>query len=123
VPRDLAGFARELSDKAAADGCLPAGARFVAADGARGWLCPLTSRAGDRYELFLYFDGGAYQVKVVSPDVEGRADGHACHLFPGGIVCLGEGGAGMPTLAAAWGRSVVWANGFSIYQRTGTFPF
>ncbi len=115
---------REMRDRAAADGFLPPGSRFLAVDGARGWLCAVTSAAGDRYELFLYFDGSAYQAKVVAPDVEGCADRHACHLFPGGLICFGmDAGGGLPTLESAWAKSVLWVNGFSEYQRTGSFPF
>jgi hypothetical protein len=125
APADFAaGFTRELRDKAAADGCLPAAARFLKVDGARGWLYPVTTEQGDRYQLFLYFDGSAYQVKVVEPAVEVRDDNHACHLFPTGLVCLGQDPTGgMPTLASAFARSVLWANGFSAYLRTGEFPF
>lgn len=120
----VAGFTRELRDRAAADGCLPSAARYLRVDGARGWLYPVTTEQGDRYRLFLYFDGSAYQVKVVEPPVEGRDDNHACHLFPTGLVCLGKDATGgMPTLASAYARSVLWANGFSAYLRTGTFPF
>ncbi len=115
---------RELRDKAAAEGCLPAAARFLAVDGVRGWLYPVASEHGDRYQLFLYFDGGAYQVKVVSPGFEGRVDHHACHLFPSGLICFGPSASGgMPTLEAAFAKSVLWANGFSVYQRTGKFPY
>lgn len=115
---------RAMRDRAAADGCLPAEARLLEVDGVKGWLYPVASAHGDRYQLFLYFDGSAYQVKVVEPDVESRADPHACHLFPSGLICFGvEAGGGMPTLEAAYAKSVLWANGFSVYQRTGRFPF
>ncbi len=118
-----AGFTRELRDKAVAEGCLPAATRYLTVDGVRGWLCPIISEQGDRYELFVYFDGGAYQVKVVVPEVESRADPHACHLLPNGLICFGESASGgMPTLEAAWAKSVLWASGFSVYLRTGKFP-
>jgi len=84
----------------------------------------LVSELGDEYELFLYFDGGAYQVKVVSPDVEDGLSPHDCHLFADGRICLGDlAGGGMPTLEEAYARSVVWCNGFSVYLQNGKFPF
>ncbi len=117
-------LARENRDRMAADGCMPAAARHVTVDGARGWLYAVTSEPGDSYRLFLWFDGGAYQVKVVEPDVEGRTDNHACHLFPDGRICFGfDCGGGMPTLESAYARSVLWVNGFSVYRRTARFPF
>ena len=92
--------------------------------GARGWLYAVTTEQGDRYQLFLWFDGAAYQVKVVSPEVDRGADPEACHLLPGDRVCLGaEHGGGMPTIESAFARSVLWANGFSAWRRTGRFPF
>jgi hypothetical protein len=119
-----AGFTRVLRDQAVVEGKLPAETRYVSVDGARGWLYPVESELGDRYELFLYFDGSAYQVKVVSPDVEEGLSPHDCHLFPDGRVCLGDhAGGGMPTLEEAYARSVVWCNGFSVYLQRGRFPF
>jgi len=90
----------------------------------RGWLYPLSSELGDRFELFLYFDGNAYQVKVVSPTIEGEIDAHACHLFGDGRICFGQADAGgMPTLTEAYAKSVLWVNGYSAYLRTSSFPF
>ena len=84
----------------------------------------MTTRLGDRYQLFAWFDGSAYQVKVVEPDVERGADPHACHLFPDARICFGHGdGGGMPTLEQAYARSVLWANGFSVWIRGEPFPF
>ena len=70
------------------------------------------------------FDGSAYQVRVVEPEVGANPDPHACHLFPGARICLGEHpSGGMPTLVEAYSRSVVWCNGYGVYLRTGRFPF
>ena len=117
-----AGLTRAGRDRALAAACLPASAREVAVEGIRGRLYAVTSTAGDRYELFLWFDGSAYQVRVVAPDVWGRNDLHSAHLFADSRICFGpwEGG-GMPTLDAAFVRSVAWANGFSAYRRGGRF--
>jgi hypothetical protein len=119
-----AGFTRALRDQAVVDGSLPAQTRYLKVDGARGWLYPIRSELGDAYELFAYFDGSAYQVKVVSPDVEDGLSPHECHVFPDGRICLGDvAGGGMPSLEEAYARSVVWCNGFSVYVKTGRFPF
>ncbi len=125
---DLAGFAsgftRLLRDQAVVEGNLPATTRYLEVDGARGWLFPVTSEAGDAFQLFLWFDGSAYQVKLVRPVVDDRLDPHRCHLFPDGRICLSEAnGGGMPTLQGAFAKSVVWCNGFSVFRRTGSFPF
>jgi hypothetical protein len=118
------GFTRRLRDRAIVEAKLPGSTREVTADGARGWRYPVETDLGDRYELFLWFDGSAYQVKVLSPDVEGRCGLHACHLFPDGRICLGDDSTGgMPTLDGAYAKSVLWANGFSAYERTAMFPF
>jgi hypothetical protein len=121
---EATGFTRVVRDQAIVEAKLPGETRYVKAEGARGWLYPVTTAQGDRFRLFLYFDGGAYQVKVVDPDVEGRQDLHACHLFTDGRICFGEAdGGGMRTLEAAFAKSVVWCNGFSAYQREARFPF
>jgi hypothetical protein len=115
---------RLLRDQAVVEVSLPSTTRRLVVDGVRGWLYPITGESGDRFLLFVWFDGSAYQVKVVEPEVEARPDPHACHLFPGARICLGEHpGGGMPTLAEAYSRSVVWCNGYGVYLRTGRFPF
>lgn len=114
---------RRLRDQAVVEASLPASTRAVVADGVSGWLYPVRSELGDGYQLFAYFDGGAYQVKVVAPLVEDRYAPHECHLFRDGRVCLGEhAGGGVPSLEEAYARSVVWCNGFSVYVRSGRFP-
>ncbi len=115
---------RESRDLLAAEGCLPAAARRVEVGGTRGWLYPVESVQGDRFRMFLWFDGAAYQVKVVEPDVGHVPDPHACHLFPDARLCLGgDAAGGMPTLEGAFGRSVLWATGYAAWRRTGRFPF
>ena len=117
------GFTRALHEQALVDGQLPAATRPLLVDGVRGWLYPVRSEAGDDFQLFLWFDGSAYQVKVARPDVDSHRS-HACHLFADGRICLGEeAGGGLPTLLSAYARSVVWANGFSVFLRRGTFPY
>jgi hypothetical protein len=117
------GFARALRDQAVVDAQLPAATRVVKAGGVRGWVYPVRSRLGDEFRLFLWFDGSAYQVKVLQP-VTNLERPHACHLFPDGRICLGEeAGGGAPTLETAYARSVVWTNGYSVFRRDGEFPF
>lgn len=99
---------------------MPAETRKVRADGVAGWLYPVTTPSGDRYELFAWFDGSGYQVRVVAPDLWGRDDLHACHLFRDARICFG---AREGTLAGAYARSVLWARGFSAYRRGGRFTF
>jgi hypothetical protein len=117
-------MARESRDRLAAEGCLPAEARRVSVQGTTGWLYPVVTEQGDSYRLFVWFDGAAYQVKVVAPEVERGERPEACHLLPGARLCLGgDQGGGMPTLEGAFARSVLWANGYSSWRRTGRFPF
>lgn len=117
-------LARESQDRLAADGCLPANARRVTAQGTTGWVYPVLSEQGDRFRLFLWFDGAGYQVKVIEPVLDATGDPHACHVFPDQRLCLGgDPGGGMPTLEGAFARSVLWANGYAGWRRTGRFPF
>jgi hypothetical protein len=117
-------IARGSRDRLAAEGCLPAAARRVTAEGTTGWLYPVTSEQGDRFRMFLWFDGAAYQVKVAEPVLEATGDPHACHVFPDQRLCLGgDPGGGMPTLEGAFARSVLWATGWSAWRRSGRFPF
>ena len=123
----LARFIDDLSrvprDKALAEAQLPCATRYLTVDGVRGWLYPISTELGDAFQLFLYFDGAAYQVRVVEPAVEGRFDPHASHVLPDGRLCLSESWAGgASTLEAAYARSVVWCNGFSRYLRGESFP-
>ncbi len=115
---------RESRDRLAAEGCLPAATRRVSVAGTSGWLYPIVNEQGDRFHMFLWFDGAAYQVKVVEPALGHVTDPHACHLFPDARLCLGgDAGGGMPTLDGAFARSVLWATGYGAFARTGRFPF
>ncbi len=124
VPQGIfAGWDKRLArDREAAARKLPANTRFLVVDGVPGWLYTITDEFGRSYTMFLYFDGSLYQVKVVWPEVEGRYDPHRGHLFRDGRICLGPNG-GLPTLEQAYAKSVLWANGFTVFERTGIFPF
>jgi hypothetical protein len=90
----------------------------------RGWVYSITCEFGTEYTFFVYFNGRAYQVMLVAPELEGKLGAHDAHLFNNGRLCLGEKhGAGQPTLSEAYGRSVLWASGVSAFQATGQFPF
>lgn len=100
---------------------LPQNARETVCNGVTGWFYEITNELGDRYTMFIYNDGSAYQVLVVFPEVAGRYGVHDAHLFSDGRICL-QDGVGMPSLETAFAKSVLWATGFSLYLRTGTFP-
>ncbi len=118
------GLARVLRDKAQVEGKLPASTRYLEVDGVRGWLYAVSTELGDAFRLFVYFDGAGYQVKVVEPQVERRFDPHVSHLHADGRICLSEEpGRGMASLEAAYARSVLWCNGFSVFLRDAHFPF
>jgi hypothetical protein len=123
LSRFIDGFSRIPRDQAQAESQLPSATRYLNVDGVRGWLYPISTELGDAFQLFLYFDGAAYQVRVVEPEVEGRFDPHASHVLPDGRICLSESWAGgASTLEAAYARSVVWCNGFSRFLRGESFP-
>ena len=118
----MLGFRRAERERAAVerrgDGAPCAGVDH----GGAGWLYPVLTSSGDRYKLFLWFDGSGYQVKVVSPEVEG-CDARLPPLPRGAHLPRPGAGGGMATLEGAFAKSVLWANGFSAWRRTGTFPF
>lgn len=114
---------RETRDRFAAEGCMPSTTRNVTVAGTTGWMYTVVNEQGDPFRLFLWFDGAAYQVKVVEP-ILGYADPHSCHVFPDSRLCLGtDPTGGMRTLEAAYARSVLWATGYGAFMRTGRFPF
>jgi len=101
--------------------------QHVTEEGVHGWLYSFTCEFGVHYTMFAYFDGQAYQVLVIEPEVESRfRSAHTGHIFPNGNICFGvEFRSGRPTLRDAYAKSVVWANGLSYMIRSGdeTFPF
>ena len=101
---------------------LPRSTRFLEVSGVGGWLFSIVNEFKQPFQMFLYFDGSLYQTKVVSPEVEGKYNPHNGHLFSDGRICYGDS-AGQASLEAAYAKSVLWANGFTVFQRTGTFPF
>ncbi|MBE9145433.1 hypothetical protein [Planktothrix mougeotii] len=116
-------FAASLTcDRQTVSQKLPNNTRELYHNGVTGWLYEITSQLGDDFTFFAYNDGSQYQVLVVFPEVAGLYGVHDAHLFNDGSICLQDGG-GMPTLESAYAKSVLWASGFSIFARTGQFPF
>ncbi len=123
VPQHVfAASARLAEESAVVAQSFPRGTRLLEVDGHPGWLYSFTSELGDEFQLFVYYDQGLYFVQVVSPPIEGRFGAHDAHLYPNSVICLCQE-VGLPSLKEAYAKSVLWANGFSIFQRTGHFPF
>lgn len=102
----------------------PKGTMHTEIDGYKGWLYSFVDEFGFKYDMFAYYDGDYYQVYVVNPSIEDELNAHDCHLFDNQRICFGqEYDNGMPTLERAYAKSVLWANGFSVFEQTGTFPF
>lgn len=101
---------------------LPSSAQEMNVSGVTGWVYDITSELGDTYTMFIFNDGSLYQVMVLFPEVAGRYSPNEGHLFSNGCICLNEE-HGYPTLELAYAKSVLWATGFSVYVRTGQFPF
>lgn len=120
VPQKL--FAANLTlDRQVVAQKLP-NAQEMQINGVTGWVYEITSEVGDTYTMFIFNDGSLYQVMVLFPEVAGQYSPSDGHLFPNGCICLNEE-HGYPTLEKAYAKSVLWATGFSIYVRTGQFPF
>jgi len=88
-----------------------------------GWVYEFTCELGTDYTLFAYFNGTRYRVMVINPVAERGPLGHASHVLPDGSLCLEPTVQGCRTLEQAYAKSVLWANGYSCYLKTGEFPF
>lgn len=118
----FASSARIERDHAIVARKFPRNTRYMAVDGVPGFLFTLASEIGDEYDLFAYHDGSQYQVLVAYPEVAGRYGTHDAHLFSDGRICFGPAG-GLSSLEQAFAKSALWVTGFSIFIRTGRFPF
>ena len=101
---------------------LPGNAQEMVVNGVTGWVYDIQTELGDFYKMFIFHDGSLYQVMVVFPEVAGRYSPVDGHLFADGRICLNDA-HGYNTLEKAYAKSVLWANGFSVYVRNGNFPF
>jgi hypothetical protein len=114
----------------------PRGATLLEVEGVRGWLYEITCELGTDYKFWTYLDeiDGFYKTWVLEPYIEEYwRDIHRGHIWVdtnnpdddrNNRLCLDtryNGGA--PTLDQAFSRTVLWANGFSLALKTGTFPF
>jgi len=102
---------------------LPWGTTEVSVDGMTGFVYEITDEFSQPYTMVAYFDGTEYQVKVVAPEIETQHGVMAAHVFSDGRLCLRPPAGGMPSLAEAYAKSVLWANGFTIFRQTGKFPW
>ena len=117
---------REARDATVARQKLPANTKAVTApSGTPGWRYSVRCQLGCDYRMFLWFDGSAYQVLVLDPELENKwRSPHTGHLYADGRICMGTNyGSGERSLEAAYGKSVLWATGMSVALQSGTFPF
>lgn len=116
-------YAKLEDDRRFTRSSMPSNTRELTVNNITGWSYEVTCEYGKKYSLFLYFDGGRYQVKCVFPEVEGKFTNIVeHHLFPDGRICLDVSG-GASSIADAYSKSVIWANGWSVFEMTGKFPF
>lgn len=122
VPKDT--FA--ASDQDFVNNKMPSNAYRVEESGIKGWMYEVNTGAPyyEDYTMFIYFSNNVYYVKLVDPNYAGQAPVHECHLWPDGKLCLSsDAGGGYRDIEQAYGKSVLWAKGYSEYRRIGTFPF
>lgn len=117
-------MARHPNEAAVVRDKFPSGTRQLTVGGVTGWAYSFRCQEGDPYQMFIYWDGSLYMVKLVHPAAE-RASGsaHDKHLFRDGKICLRQGTVGLPDFAQAYSKSTMWATGYSIFRKTGRFPF
>jgi hypothetical protein len=100
----------------------PPGTRMVETGGVVGWMYKVESEFGDPYTLFAFWNGSQYRVKMVLPEPESFDVPHVSHYFENGDICLVPG-IGLPTMEAAYAKSILFINAWSVLQRTGEFAF
>jgi len=126
VQPDTFEASRLSQDRKTARTKMPANTREIKTnEGVTGWLYGFRCELGRAFQMFAYFDGSNYQVKVVSPEIEAHwKDAHTGHIYANGNICFGgRFDNGRPTLEEAYAKSVLWATGISIAMETGSFPF
>ncbi len=104
---------------------MPDGTQHMSDGQYEGWTYRIVNEFGDVYELFLWFDPrtARYNVSLISPRMDGTVDGHGCHLYSDGTLCLRNGLNGYKNIEKAYARSVLWTRGASCYQRGYGFQF
>ena len=115
---------REVADLRYAASHMPRNTQFIEHTDARGWCYSFRSQMGREYTMFAYFDGRAYQVRLIEPRLEGKVGAHTAHLFSNGKICLSDvAGSGQPSLEEAYSKSVLWATGMDVVLAGYQFPF
>lgn len=122
----------KISDEHFARSRMPHGThKMRSANGVEGWRYSFKTELGDTFTMFAYFDS-SYQVVVLEPVLEKHfRNPHIGHLYADGRICFGSAmNSGRRTLASAYAKSVLWANGISamlhherLYGTTPDFPF
>lgn len=104
---------------------LPSNTQFLDSANAQGWAYSFnTEISGREFVMFAYFNGSSYQVKLISPEIEGKYNAHNAHLYSDGRLCLSaDAGSGQPSLEEAYSKSVLWANGMDVHMAGYAFPF
>jgi hypothetical protein len=90
-----------------------------------GWVYSITNTFGITFQFFVNFTGMAYEVWLVSPEIEAKfKNPHDGHIFASGKICLQQAnGGGMLTLETAFAKSAVWAEGIAVVLNGGKFPW
>jgi hypothetical protein len=107
---------------------MPRNTLEIVSDGCIGFRYGVTCELGNPYTLFAYFNGSRYRVLVVHPEVEksegwGSGGAFETKVLPDDSICLEPTMQGCRTLEEAFAKSVLWANGYSIWAQAGRFPW
>jgi len=116
--------ARQLNEARDVEKYLPDNTTPLTTDeGITGWTYSFSCEFGIRYTMFLFFNGGGYEVMLMSPQLENKyRDAHTGHLYRDGRLCLSA--HQMRDLRETFAKSVLWANGLSAAMKSGAeFPF
>jgi len=114
---------RHRTDQRTINQIFPTGTRPLTVDGAHGWVFSFHDEYGQAFTCFVFFDGSLYQVALLAPTFDHEhGSEHDKHLFRDGYLCLARRG-GVASLADAYARTVLWANGYTVFRLTGHFPF
>ncbi|MCG3770354.1 MAG: hypothetical protein JW384_01502 [Nitrosomonadaceae bacterium] len=116
-------YSNLVKDREFAKTRMPRNTIEFVSDGCTGFKYDVTCELGFKYKLFVYFAVARYRVMVVEPAVERGPLGHGSHVFEDGSLCLEPSMQGCRTLEQAFAKSVLWANGYSVYAHNGKFPF
>lgn len=116
---------RQQQEKLLVERKMPAWTRSMSDGTYSGWLYEVENEFLDTYKLFLWHDPttSRYKVSLVSPRLEGTVDGHGCHLYHDGTLCLNDGIHGYKDMERADARSVLWTRGAGCFQRGLGFQF